>query len=60
VGTHDEILTSVIGKKEMRRLRGKKFGGNLANQSQGRGRNRASNEQMRVPKTTLLRANSGV
>ena len=49
VGTHDEILISVIGKKEMSRLRGgKKIGGNLANQSHGRGRNRASNQQMRM------------
>lgn len=47
-GTHDEVLISVIGKKETRRLRGKEFGGNLANQSHGRGRNKASNEQMRA------------
>jgi hypothetical protein len=48
VGTHDEILISVIGKKKCVGYVEKQFGGNLAYQSHGRGRNKASNEQMRV------------
>ena len=60
VGTHDEILISVIGKKKCVGYVEKQFGGNLAYQSHGRGRNKASNEQMSVPNTALLRVNSGV
>lgn len=48
VGAHDKVSISVIGKKEMRRLRGREFEGNLANQRHGRGRNSDSKEQMRL------------